>query len=526
MNIKCVLKNKRMFAKYLISLFVIFSSIFIIQFMILQSNNVLTERNEIKLNEEHLVNAEKHILAKEFSSIISDLLYISSNYQMHQIDGHSDHDVKEDWKSFVGNKKIYDQLRFIDQKGNEILRINYREKGAYIVPDKLLQNKVDRDYYQNTIKLKAGQVYISKVDLNMEEGLVEMPVKPMIRFSTPLINNEGEKVGIVVLNYYARYLLDEFKAIAEHSLGEISLVNTEGFWISNVDSNKEWGFMFEDKKHISFMNQFEEEWFTIKELENGDLTTENGLFIFSKTENVKKSQSVTNYDLYFDENNWTIVSFIPKESDLGYIFDDNFSMVLIKDLLEQWFVFSGIFIIAFFLAILMVLNRISKDEIKFFSEYDAMTNLLNRRAGLKRLHTTVRDHEQSAICFVDINGLKIVNDVLGHAKGDELIITFSKIMQKCIRQKDYITRLGGDEFLIVLPDVTLEQAESIWERIKKEYELINEVENRKYILSASHGIAYGDSKNDTFIDTLVNLADEKMYEEKREIKKNIKIIRD
>ncbi|WP_105616517.1 sensor domain-containing diguanylate cyclase [Vallitalea okinawensis] len=526
MNIKYALENKKLFTKYLLYLFLIFSAIYIFEFLILQSNEVLTERNKIKLNEEHLVNSEKYILAKEFSSIISDLLYISDNYRMHAIDENSQYNVEEDWRSFVDNKKIYDQLRYIDSEGSEVLRINYRDKGSYVVPDKLLQNKVNRDYFQNTINLKSGQVFISKVDLNIEEGTIEMPLKPMIRFSTPLMNRDGEKVGIVVLNYYARFLLDEFKAISERSQGEIALVNKDGFWISNDDSGKEWGFMYEDKQHISFMDEFNEEWSYIKDMEEGSLISDKGLFVFSRTENIKKSQSVTHYDLYLDENNWMIISYIPKNSELGYIFDDNFGKILLKDLMGNWFVFVIILIAAFFLAILMVINRISKDEIKFYSEYDAMTNLLNRRAGLERLHATINDHKHSAICFVDINGLKTVNDVLGHAKGDELIITFSKIMKKCIRQNDYISRLGGDEFLIVLPNTTLEQAESVWERIKQEYELINKEEKRKYILSASHGISYCNCDNDTYIDNLVNMADEKMYEEKREIKKNIKIIRD
>jgi diguanylate cyclase (GGDEF)-like protein len=121
--------------------------------------------------------------------------------------------------------------------------------------------------------------------------------------------------------------------------------------------------------------------------------------------------------------------------------------------------------------------------------------------------------------------LKEVNDNLGHDAGDELITCVIDGMKKCIRQADFIIRLGGDEFLIVFVDVYEEQAEAIWERINNEYKKINDTEKRQYIISVSHGIEEIKHYSDEYIDKSINAADEKMYNEKKIQKKDLQIIR-
>jgi diguanylate cyclase (GGDEF)-like protein len=129
------------------------------------------------------------------------------------------------------------------------------------------------------------------------------------------------------------------------------------------------------------------------------------------------------------------------------------------------------------------------------------------------------------VCFIDINSLKEVNDALGHDKGDELIISVVNVIKNKIHENDFVARLGGDEFLIVFQDTTTEDAENIWNRINNEYQQINETENRNYIISASHGIEAFNLHSDEHIDSIINKADEKMYNEKRIIKKDLKVIR-
>ena len=130
-----------------------------------------------------------------------------------------------------------------------------------------------------------------------------------------------------------------------------------------------------------------------------------------------------------------------------------------------------------------------------------------------------RKSNQISICFDDVNGLKQVNDILGHEKGDELILTVANTMKKILREDDLIIRFGGDEFVIAFIESNFEIAEKIWERIVEAFEKINKSENRRYIISVSHGIVESNETQEKLVDKILKVADEKMYEEKKKIKK-------
>jgi len=109
-------------------------------------------------------------------------------------------------------EKYITQMRYLDTKGQEIVRIerNTLNSPILLVDKNKLQNKSHRDYFKNTIKLKKGQLFVSKLNLNIENKKIEIPHKPVWRFAIPIIDN-GEKEGIVIINVFAQYLLDDLK---------------------------------------------------------------------------------------------------------------------------------------------------------------------------------------------------------------------------------------------------------------------------------------------------------------------------
>ena len=109
---------------------------------------------------------------------------------------------------------------------------------------------------------------------------------------------------------------------------------------------------------------------------------------------------------------------------------------------------------------------------------------------------------------------------------DELILSVIAGIKKNIRNHDFVARLGGDEFLIIFEGLNESKSEEIWGRIIKECNEINDTEKRKYLISVSHGIEVFRCDSNQFIDEIVNNADEKMYNEKRKIKKDLKVLRD
>lgn len=165
----------------------------------------------------------------------------------------------------------------------------------------------------------------------------------------------------------------------------------------------------------------------------------------------------------------------------------------------------------------------------YFNEmmYDSLTKAYTRRAGLSKLSRCInyddRRHSQLSLCFIDINGLKDVNDLLGHKVGDELIVSVVDGVKREIREQDYIIRMGGDEFLIVFNGIDLDTSERVWERINMGFKKINDEEHRNYLISVSHGMVNFDNFENNEMEHLIKVADDKMYEEKRLIKDEMKI---
>lgn len=516
---------------YVVLIFLVFSMAYTVIMFTIASNTSKVTAKQVEETEKQLVNVEKSVISGKINRLVSDVLYISDSISISGFSENSYDYISQEWMAFSDRKKIYDHIRFIDVQGNEVIRINYSDQGSYKVAKEDLQNKSDRYYFTDTIDLNINQVFISKFDLNVENNVIEEPIKPMIRFSTPVFDDSGNLMGIVVLNYYGSDLLQQIEQVATTSNGNVFLLNSESYWLFNSESNKKtWAFMFEDRADEDFENKFSDEWNEIKDKEKGTIITGNGLFAYSNIltdqEFIKGHQDC---ELILDEGDWYIVSYVPGESEIGKVFIQKFEDNLLNVFKENIPVYIFILVVAILFAMLMNMNRVQKEKTKYFSEYDSMTGVYNRRAGLEKLSRIYKDTNRSngkmSICFIDINGLKEVNDNFGHEAGDELILSVLNGIKKNIRNTDFVARLGGDEFLIVFNNTSADAAEIVWDRINEYYNLINETENRKYLISVSHGVEDFKFNANEYIDNIINSADEKMYNEKRILKKDLEIIR-
>ncbi|MFC4096316.1 sensor histidine kinase [Euzebyella saccharophila] len=110
---------------------------------------------------------------------------------------------------FIEMDSNYFQARIIDSTGAELIKVETVNNGVRIVPSKELQSKANRYYVKEALKLKEGELYVSKLDLNMENGEIEKPYRPTIRFLTPLVV-KGEKIGIIGLNLNIKNWFDSF----------------------------------------------------------------------------------------------------------------------------------------------------------------------------------------------------------------------------------------------------------------------------------------------------------------------------
>jgi diguanylate cyclase (GGDEF)-like protein/PAS domain S-box-containing protein len=162
-------------------------------------------------------------------------------------------------------------------------------------------------------------------------------------------------------------------------------------------------------------------------------------------------------------------------------------------------------------------------RIEQYATYDELTGVFNRRVGLiqleKELYKAERGQYPLTVGFVDIDGLKMINDNKGHEAGDMLILSTTEAMKRVLRRGDTICRLGGDEFLLVHPNCDEKDAKRLWHRIEEEF--MEEYQKHPDIpVKASSGYSSfiprsGDSAAREVVDRLVHEADQRMYRVKR-----------
>lgn len=149
--------------------------------------------------------------------------------------------LEKDFLAFSKHKKIYYQVRYLNADGMEVVRVDRNRGESVVVPENKLQSKKKRYYFADTAKLTNGQLMISPLDLNREHGKVERPLRPVIRYGTPIYNNENELEGIVLFNVNAENFLDLIRNKKSSTSDQLLFIDKNGFYYSNPNKAKEWG---------------------------------------------------------------------------------------------------------------------------------------------------------------------------------------------------------------------------------------------------------------------------------------------
>ncbi|MGL5059121.1 MAG: cache domain-containing protein, partial [Waterburya sp.] len=195
------------------------------------------------LNESVVHSGEK--IADKLANINKDVLFISKSPPIQGMirsreNNGIDRETNSTYQNWVDRMQIifasmmefkpyYMQLRYLDELGNERVRLNSDGKNIKIVPDSELQNQAHRDYFSSTMKLKPGEIYVSEFNLNQERGKIEIPYKPTIRYATPIFDSKGARKGLVIANVLGSLSIDIVKQKNLESSGESFIVNRDGY---------------------------------------------------------------------------------------------------------------------------------------------------------------------------------------------------------------------------------------------------------------------------------------------------------
>jgi diguanylate cyclase (GGDEF)-like protein/PAS domain S-box-containing protein len=172
----------------------------------------------------------------------------------------------------------------------------------------------------------------------------------------------------------------------------------------------------------------------------------------------------------------------------------------------------------------ITLIKQSEERLENLAHYDPLTQLPNRLLFRDRLNQALirsgRENTKAALMFLDLDGFKTLNDTVGHAKGDELLVAVASRLQDCVRRSDTTARIGGDEFTVVMPDVDdMRQVVPVAQRIIQALSRPFNLSGDDVFSSVSIGIAmYPRDGRDA--DTLLKHADTAMYHAKSQGKNN------
>ena len=242
-----------------------------------------TERSNIESTESLNVDLAHRMIMEEIADVVRDLRFLAEHIEARglpkALSWSRKQEIADEFRIFADNKRLYDQIRFLNQNGLEIVRVNYDNGSSAIVPFASLQNKSSRYYFREALAQEQGGIYLSRFDLNVENGEIELPFKPVIRFGAPVFDHNGDKSGIVLINYLGARLIENFTRAAANIADHIELVNSNGYWLSSPVPDDEWGFMLE--KNSRFQNSNPDAWNTISNSESGQFETPEGMFTFS-----------------------------------------------------------------------------------------------------------------------------------------------------------------------------------------------------------------------------------------------------
>lgn len=203
--------------------------------------HVLKSEMLTHLEQEAEIRAEAQ--TKFFRQLSSEILYLASSSSLGELAGTVGSygqstprgmrlRIKRDFSAFARAYPHIYQIRFLDARGREVVRVDRRDGRIYDVPEAELQDKSDRYYVDEVLALGAGEIYISPLDLNVEGGKVEVPEKPVVRLGTPIVDSGGFVRGLLIVNLHAEVLLGQVERMAATRDGHAYLFDRAGFYLA------------------------------------------------------------------------------------------------------------------------------------------------------------------------------------------------------------------------------------------------------------------------------------------------------
>jgi len=215
-------------------------------------------------------------LLEEQSGVLEDLYLLASLHEtVKLLRRQPDPNRTVEYASLMlmKSRRKYDQVRILDIDGMERMRVNDNSGNPVIVPESELQDKSNRSYYLDAKSLLPGEVYLSPLDLNIENEKIEIPFKPMLRYVMPVTDQDESIIGYVIINYLADRLRARAEQVALHQSETHWLLNAEGYYLFGPDPDRLWGFQISERAGHSLRMEDPELWTLLQNQDSGYLAS-------------------------------------------------------------------------------------------------------------------------------------------------------------------------------------------------------------------------------------------------------------
>ncbi len=493
--------------------------------------------------------------------------------------------LEEFWLLIARTQGYYSQLRFLDNTGMEVVRINSNSRIIEIVEPDRLQNKAHRDYFVHAQTLKENETGYFGIDLEEDNGQLVIPHIPAYRAIYPITVN-GERKGYFIANLD---LLRIYQGLAykRNHANLPNVANERGFYLMSTEGDPLLGNLINAHKDSNIAIQYPQLWRSIQLRSSGTVKDQghwisytsmqvneaeniDQLIFFIKTPNEVASalRAESRQDIYTqaafisvilllltftfvswnhnhhknsldskiaraamngmsavvitDRNNriiqvnseFTRISGYTLEDVQGYppslfssgkhqqqfymnmwkiledrglwegeVVNKRKDGTLITEILRIQTVKDNKGIIQFYVASFVDISHRKELEnrLRELSEKDPLTSLWNRRKFDSEMRAQAMrskrygDSEPSTLALIDIDHFKRVNDTHGHGKGDETLVEVARCLELHLRETDIISRIGGEEFAIIMPHTELKEADIVLNRLRTAINITSEL---------------------------------------------------
>jgi len=416
----------------------------------------LTFRNDLRNLTEKISN---RLNSSKIQDIEDDLIALSTDVA--KLFSYDDGDVfifNEEFKSIMPN--VYGKLR------------------ANIVLEHTQPDLLD-DFQKYTGKSIRSFAFFP---LSIEKNVIGM---------LALYNFQTESSITQSLNNNIRTVLEIFASALGRMLDNYKIVSLNSTIKVILDNIPQAYIHIDNEGLISDINSKAQEYLPLKKNDPfAKIVSDNSIFLKdSKFDREFKIAWEKRLPVFFEEfdisdNSWYEVRMIPASDGLSIFF---------RDITQQ---------------------RTSEEKLVEYATKDSLTGVLNRRAGLIHLQKLINicktQNKNLCIGYIDIDNLKKINDKYGQNEGDFLLTLAIKTLRENLREGDIICRVGGDEFLIIFPDTSIEEILQLWQEIDSIFRQFNETKKKPYSIYINRGFSQFDQQKNFTLDAMLANADREL----------------